>query len=67
MFNYREMGEKIVNHLKNGGAVAVRTHLRTTIYHPKHADWFSFSDKGIYVRSGKSKVCVSFCTFCFSV
>lgn len=66
MFNYSEMTIKIVDHLKAGGAVMVCTHWRSTMYRSKHADWFSCDKSGMYVRNGKSKVCVSFCTFRFS-
>lgn len=53
-------------HLARGGKVMVATYTQATIYSTKHADWFTATTDGLYVRRGKSKDCLNFTPVKFS-
>jgi hypothetical protein len=60
-FDANEFAGRINDHLAAGGKVMVGTHLRSTIYGPKHAGWFSADAKGdLRVRRGRGTDCIGF-------
>ena len=67
MNQYQLRLEEIQAHLKQGGYVMTVTYLKAIQYGPKHLDWFSATDNGLYVRQGKSRVCLNFTNIRFSV
>lgn len=56
----------IVEHLRAGGHVMLGTYTRATEYKPQHADWFAIVGHNVYVRQGKSRVCIDGCAVRFS-
>lgn len=50
-----------------GGRVIVSTCTRATQYGPKHADWFTCDGQSVYVRAGKSRVCIDWCNLRFGL
>ena len=46
-------------------AVAVCTHLRTTVFRPKHADMFRVRGDDLEMQSGKRWLCLNFTTIRF--
>lgn len=51
--------DRLNAHLLAGGHVQITTYMRSTIYAPKHAGWFSQSTRGeLFVRAGRGKVCL---------
>jgi hypothetical protein len=57
---------KIQAHLATNGKVMTVTYAKGTIYSKKHSDWFTATEKDLFVRRGKSKVCLNFTCIKFS-
>ena len=63
---YAERCAAIQAHLRAGGSVRTVTYATSTIYSPKHVEWFSANTSGLYVRQGRGNVCLNFTTIQFS-
>jgi hypothetical protein len=51
--------ESLNKYLADGGYILLATYLKSTLYKPKHAGWFSEDSKGaVYVRRGKTRDCI---------
>ena len=61
----RRLVARIQQHLLNGGTVVMGTYTRATSYKRAHAEWFTATRSGAYVRSGKGRVCIDYCGFRF--
>jgi hypothetical protein len=57
---------EIQEHLQAGGQVMVCTAWKATIYDKRHVEWFSATEKDLYVRRGKTKDCLNYTTIKFS-
>ena len=66
METYADRCAAIVAHLRAGGKVMTITYARGTVYSSKHADWFTANTSGLYVKSGKGKLCLNFTPVKFS-
>lgn len=56
---------RIQAHLRSGGVVQTVTYTRATQYTLKHLEWFTATERSLYVRSGTGKVCLNFTTIRF--
>jgi hypothetical protein len=53
-------------HLQGGGKVMVCTYTKATVYDQRHCEWFTATDKDLFVRRGKTKDCLNFTPIRFS-
>ena len=61
----RQQHARITRHLARGGKIAVCTYTRTTVYDDRHAEMFSATKAGVYVRRGKGWDCIDYCAIRF--
>ena len=61
----RKLVASIQSHLLAGGTVVMGTYTKATAYKKAHAEWFTATRSGAYVRSGKGRVCIDYCGFRF--
>ena len=61
----RKLVRDIQAHLAKGGKVVIGTHVKATVYSPKHIDMFKATKSGALVQHGKGWDCIDFCVVRF--
>ena len=62
MQNRKQKYDFIVNHLRQGHRVIISTAYKATEYTAKHIDYFTLCSNGVFVKHGKSDLCIDHTT-----